>query len=265
MTILFKAEMRRVLLDEECPLCVLRGEDEVRNLYGLLHEGLSNAPYLERLSRAGGFCRDHAWALQRLEERDWHDGLTNASFERPLLAEAIEQIERLPMTAKAVRRARQDRTLAPCPACQARAQMEQIRAATFAEAMQDPELAGLSAQRKLGLCMPHFRLVWNQKMPDETRRFLAETQRRQLRGLLVELDQYLRKHHWHVKEIPLPEEAESWRRAVAMLSGQAPDDALGDLLGCASAIDEQTHGHQVSREQQADTHSQETSCRRSSM
>lgn len=263
MSILFKSEMRRALLDEECPLCMLRGEDEIRSLYSLLHEGLSNASYLERLSRAGGFCPEHAWALQRLEERDWHDGLTNASFERPLLADAIEQVERLPMTARAVRRARRDLKVAPCPACEGRARMEEIRASNLAEALQDQELAELYVQRKLGLCMPHFRMVWFEEMPEEIRRLLADTQRRQLQGLLRELDQYLRKHHWHVKETPLPDEAESWRRAVAMLSGQAMSTALGDVFGRGPAPEEQTDA-QASRKKQEDSYFQETRCTRSS-
>ena len=263
MSILFRSEMRRALLDEECPLCMLRGEDEVRGLSSLLHEGLSNAPYLERLSQAGGFCSEHAWALQRLEERDWHDGLTNASFERPLLADAIEQVGRLPMTTRAVRRARRKSTATPCPACEGRARMEEIRASNLAEALQDQEFAELYAQRKLGVCMPHFRMVWVEEMPDEVRRFLAETQRRQLQRLLGELDQYLRKHHCHVKETPLPDEAESWRRAVAMLSGQAMSTALGDVLGRGHAPEEQT-GAQASRRKQEDIYVQETRCTRSS-
>lgn len=240
MSLLFRSEMRRVLLGEACPLCTLRSEDEVRYLYSLLHEGLSNASFLDRLAQSGGFCPEHAWALQRLEERDWHDGLTNASFERPLLADAIEQLDQLPMSRRAVRRARRSFGEGPCPACQGRLGMEKIRSAHFAEALQDPELAELYAQRKLGLCMPHYRMVWFEEMPDETRRFLSETQKRQLQTLLGELDQYLHKHHWHVKEKPLPDEAESWRRAVAMLSGQAMSEALAEIFGCADPGEEKS-------------------------
>jgi hypothetical protein len=232
MSILFRSEMRRALFAEACPLCVLRSKDEVRYLYSLLHEGLSNASFLERLAHARGFCAEHASALQRLEERDWHDGLTNASFERPLLADAIAQIGRLPTTARAVRRAKGAQAAAPCPACEARARMEGIRAGQFAEVLQDPEFIELYTQRKRGLCMPHFRMVWFEDMPGEARARLAEAQRRQLETLLGEVDQYLRKHHWHVKEKPLPDESESWKRAVGVLSGQAMSDALAEIFGC---------------------------------
>ena len=245
MSILFRAEMRRVLLGDVCPLCTLRSEDEIRHLYSLLHEGLSNSSFLERLSRSGGFCAEHAWALQRLEEREWHDGLTNASFERPLLADAIEQLDQLPVSRRAVRRARRTNGQSPCPACQGRLSMERIRSASFAEALQDPELAELYGQRKLGLCMPHYRMVWFEEMPDETRRSLSETQRRQLQALLGELDQYLHKHHWHVKEKQLPDEAESWRRAVAVLSGQAMSDALAEILGGAGPSEERVTGSSI--------------------
>jgi len=264
MSILFKSEMRRALLGEECPLCALRREDEIRDLHSLLHEGLSNAWYLKRLSRAGGFCAEHAWALQRLEERDWHDGLTNASFERPLLADAIREIERLPTTTKAVRRARRELKTTPCPACEARARMESIRASNLAEALLDEELSELYVQRKLGLCMPRFRIVWSVEMPEEARHVLATTQHRQLEALLGELDQYLRKHHLHVKELPLPEEAVGWRRAVAVLSGQALSAELGDGSACEAPPQEQADDRPSGDEQEA-IHDQETPCRRSSM
>jgi hypothetical protein len=126
--------------------------------------------------------------------------------------------------------------------------MEDIRAAQLAEALQDPEFARLYAGRKLGLCMPHFRQVWLVEMAYETRRFLADAQHRQLEGLLGELDQYLHKHHWHVKEKTLPDEAESWRRAVAVLSGQAMSDAHGEIFGRGVAGEEHADGGESPRE-----------------
>jgi len=99
--------------------------------------------------------------------------------------------------------------------------MQQIKAAGMAEALADEALAHLFAARERGLCLPHFRLVWAEEMPDQVRQSLREVQHVQLRDLLDRLDRYLWKHHWNVTEPQLPEEEASWTDAVAMLSGDA--------------------------------------------
>ena len=219
---LFVAELRRVLAASGCPLCRFEREDDTRYLKSLLHEGLASAGMLERLSRAEGFCREHAWALQSMEERIWHDGLTNASFERVLLAEALASLEELPASRRGLSRMRQAKPIAQCPACASRARMRQIRAARLADALLDESTTHLFMARQQGLCMPHFRLVWVEEMPDGARGLLRNLQRNQLRRLLGHVDGYIRKHHWDVAEAQLPEEEASWRDAVALLAGDAP-------------------------------------------
>lgn len=219
VSLVFKAELKRVLAAPGCPLCTLSRDDDERYLRSLLREGLSNAGVLERLSLAGGFCGDHAWALQRMEQSVWHDGLTNACFERPLLADALSSLDELPTKRRALKKG-SSRT-AECPACAGRTRMKQIRAAGLAEALLDQGIARLFAERKQGLCMPHFRLVWQEDMPIQARESLRESQRGRLSELLDRLDRYLRKHHWNVTEPQLPEEESSWKDAVSMLSGDA--------------------------------------------
>ena len=219
---LFVAELRRVLAAPGCPLCRFEREDDTRSLRSLLREGLASSGMLERLSRAEGFCREHAWALQSLEEQTWHDGLTNASFERVLLADAIASLEELPVSRRGLARMRQAKPIAQCPACVSRARMRQIRAARLAEALLDESIVRLVTTRQQGLCMPHFRRVWVEEMPIGARRLLRDLQLNQLRQLLGHVDGYIRKHHWDVAEAQLPEEEASWRNAVALLSGDGP-------------------------------------------
>lgn len=220
--LLLKSELRRALQGDGCPLCTLAREDEDRHLHSVLREGLSSASFLNVLTEAGGFCARHAWALQRVEQREWRDGLTNACYERPLLADALSYLDDLSPSGRAARRHRRTSKAAPCPACVSLQRMREIRASGLGQALQDPALGELFAARRQGLCMPHFRLMWRHDMPDEVRQRLLETQRRQVRELLGGVDQYLRKHNWFVREAMLPDEEESWRWAVALLSGEPP-------------------------------------------
>ena len=218
---LFAADLGRVLASPGCPLCTLSRADDERYLGSLLQEGLSNVGLLDRLSLAGGFCAEHAWALQRMEQREWHGGLTNACFERPLLADALSSLDQLPTTRRALKRA--SGPVAECPACAARARTERSRAAGLAEALAEGRFAHLYAERPEGLCMPHFCRVWREQMPAQVRESLRETQRRRLQELLERLDRYLWKHKMNVTEAKSPQEVSSWTEAVAMLSGDAAD------------------------------------------
>lgn len=158
-----------------------------------------------------------------MEEQTWHDGLTNACFERLLLAEALSSLDELPTSRRALARMKQVRPSAECPACVGRTRMGQIRAASLAQALADESVAHLLMAREQGLCLPHFRLVWVEDMSADVRRLLRDLQRDQLQLLLGHVDGYVRKHHWNVTEAQLPEEEASWRNAVAMLSGDAPE------------------------------------------
>ncbi len=214
-----KTEVLRVLGLPGCPLCRLAAEDEARVLRALLREGLSTTKVLDQLSRAGGFCRRHAWGLQRLEEETWNDGLTNACFARPLLTEALASLDR---TAGS-RRARAADRRAPaegCPACDSLEALQASRALQLARGLADEEVAAALAARPRGLCLPHYRLVWREEMPDPVRARLREIQRAHLARLLEHLDGYVRTHHMHVSDEPSAEEIESWRDAVAVLSGE---------------------------------------------
>ena len=223
---LFVAGLKRALAAPGCPLCTFGRDDDDHYLHSLLREGFSSADLLGRLARSQGLCREHAWALQRLEQSEWHDGLTHAGFEQPLLADARAWLDRLPVEGRARRRA--PKTTGQCPACFARDRTSQGRISAFAEALADEQVTRLYARRAQGLCMPHFRLLWQEEMPGRVRESLREHQRACLQELLERLARYEDKHDYRVTEPPSPEEEASWTDAVAALSGDHPRERPGD-------------------------------------
>jgi len=215
----FGAELRSKLALPGCPLCRLAREDDGRYLRNLLREGLSSAGMLDRLVLSGGFCREHAWNLQRMEEQEWRDGLTNASYQRVVVAETLASFDTT-SARRARSRARRSRPSAACPACAQRVRAAEIAVSKVAEALADRPTLELFTQRREGFCLPHYRALSDEELPETTRRLLRELHRDQLRRLLDDLDGYIRKHHWDVHEPRLPGEETSWKDAVAMLSGQ---------------------------------------------
>jgi len=216
----FSTELKSKLVLPGCPLCRLAREDDDRYLRSLLREGLSSAGMLDRLALSGGFCGEHAWGLQRMEEQKWHDGLTNASYQRAVVAEMLASLDDTPPSRRARSRTRRAGSTAVCPACVQRVRAAQIRVSKVAEALADGPTLELFTQRREGFCLPHYRDLSGEELPEPTRRLLQELQRQQLRRLLDDLDGYIRKHHWDVHEPRLPDEETSWKDAVAMLSGQ---------------------------------------------
>ncbi|MGO8685166.1 MAG: DUF6062 family protein [Thermoleophilia bacterium] len=216
---LFSADLHRVLAAPDCPFCQLTALDDERYLRSVLREGLRTQELLQRLSAARGFCPEHAWALQRLERETWHDGLSNAFFAHALLEEALQAVEALPPTRPTSTHHQREVATAECPACAARARMQEITAAGFCAALADESFARLFAAREQGLCLPHFRLLWREALPAAVRQLLRDVQRRQLQTLLTNLGGYVNKHRSNVTEEMRPDEAASWRRAVEMLAG----------------------------------------------
>jgi hypothetical protein len=219
LSLLFSADLHRVLAAPGCPFCQLTALDDDRYLRSVLREGLRTQELLQRLSAARGFCPEHAWALQHLEQETWHDGLSNAFFAQALLEEALQTVEALPVAGSTSAHHHREAALAECPACVARARMQKITAAGFCGALADESFARLFAAREQGLCLPHFRLLWREAMPTTVRQLLRDVQRRQLQALLTSLGGYINKHRSNVTEEMLPDEAASWRRAVEMLAG----------------------------------------------
>ena len=217
----FSAGLRSKLVSPGCPLCRLARDDDDRCLRTLLREGLSTAGMLDRLVRSGGFCREHAWALQRMEEQGWHDGLTNACYQRVVVAEALASLDAPPSRWWWARsRAKRAMRAAGCPACAQATRSAEISVSLVAKALADGPTLELFAQRRSSFCLPHYRALSAEELPETTRGLLRELQRDQLQRLVNALDGYIRKHHWNVDGAWFPSEEASWKDAAAILSGE---------------------------------------------
>jgi hypothetical protein len=217
-SLLFLADLRRALAREGCPLCLLRRQADERYLRSLLREGAMDAGLLDRLLLSGGFCREHAWALQRLEEREEHDALTTVIIMQPLLEDALRGTVSLG-EGKVAKKRRERSRAAMCPACHSRSRLETIFAEELSRALVLDDIAGLFRSRRQGLCLQHFRSAWHGAVSPEAQALLRDVQLTQMKRLRDDLAEYVRKHKHQFRDEPRGEEQGSATRGVEMLSG----------------------------------------------
>lgn len=234
-----------------CPLCRLQQEAEARYLENLLWENVNDPATRAQWAAGLGFCKRHAWQLQRLEARRYGDGLGNAILYEDLLQRVIPVLEALardpPSSRRRLRLARalhlprtgdppeipglQGRTR--CRVCRLGEETARAYAEWLVEGLGDAELRACYAASD-GLCLPHLRMALSharahapQAMVD-----LASDAVGRLRRLLADLREYIRKHDWNHRHEPMsPAERRSWIRTVAFFVGEGEADGSMDDRG----------------------------------
>ena len=242
---------------EGCPICRLRQKTERGYVYNLLYESITDGPIRERLARALGYCPEHAWLLQAIEQGEWGDGLgTGIVYEDLLgriqapmqayLAQAAKS-EQSPLS-RGQRLARWLHAYGPlgrwlatrldamtparrlvalltplerCPACVVGEQTEARDIIWLVDSLQDSAFRALYAASD-GLCLLHLRAALARTQDDTSARLLVEVSAGRLQQLRADLSEYVRKFSWQYRsEAKDPWQQASWIRAVAFFAGEA--------------------------------------------
>ena len=106
----------------------------------------------------------------------------------------------------------------PCLACASLVRAEAQYIDTFADYWHDTAIQE-AYQQSDGLCLPHFREVLRRISAPNERGQLVEIQRAKWESLKSELRQFQIKSAFNYVGEPIGTEADSWRRAVASLTG----------------------------------------------
>lgn len=258
MDLLVEAELRRAATEPGCLLCRIGEEAAVRYLRSVLHEGVNDGGTRASLDRAWGFCRRHAWYFLGLEWQTMHDSLSMATLGESLV-EAAEDILDAFLDAAPLRQGKRAarasleelaRALAPakpCAACQAQAEHEGYVATVLVSTLDDSGWR----QRFLGsdgLCLLHFRSAIAVADTPERLRWLIGDQRRRLRELRSDLEEYGRKHDYRFSHEESGREADAAVRAARALAGswfdvpRGPRPAVGPVGETAQTREEGNHG-----------------------
>ena len=209
-----------------CALCALVLRSLERYFDGLVYEKVNDPSIRERLRASHAFCAAHGEML-----RQARSALGSAIIHRDVLSSVAWQLERESRPAKSPidwlqtafdsRQVRKETPLLagkPCPACLHARRTEQNYVNSLLANWQDEELQG-AFRRSCGLCVPHLRTVLGHTAEPGTFEAIKTMQLEIWRGLIAELDEFIRKQDFRFSHEPKGSERDSWSRAIDLASG----------------------------------------------
>ncbi len=228
---LSRAELLTALEHEGCPLCWITRRASRRYLYHVLHEYVLDGGLRLKLHRALGFCREHAWELQEVEDEVWHDGMGTATLYEDLARAVAREIrataEDTPQRGSRLPWRRRRRPLlgpppGECPACASIRASEAYIIDVLARAVAENDEVRQKFANASGLCLSHFVRTVSAAPSEPARRWLAEVQATKLEQLADELEDYIRKHTVGHHDEQKGREQTSWIRVIEQFVGKPP-------------------------------------------
>lgn len=213
-----------------CPVCGLLLRDENRYIDSLLYEFVNDSGIQQAFRRGRGLCNHHSWLLTH------HYGYSlgvSILFEAALdevinILESENTTVGLARLETVVNRWLGDKSKTgladklepeiPCLACVSLCEAEARYLSTFAQYWSDTALQS-AYQQSNGLCLPHFREILRRMSEPEERAQLVKIQRAKWETLKHELSQYQVKSAFNYVGEGFGADADSWRRAVASMTG----------------------------------------------
>lgn len=211
---------------EGCPLCREVHEGTQRYLEAWKYEHFTDVEVRQELERVRGFCHAHTWQLARMSAH-----IQLAVAYRDIVTNAIEQLQRgselsAPAPNGLLKRLFETRNgqSPTCPACRQREQSEARFVDTLRKALSDEAFYQQFASSH-GLCLDHYRLTCELKLPDSPPAQdwlprLRQVQLACLQQLDAQLGEMIRKHDYHFKDEARGQEMVSWKRAAGIVAGE---------------------------------------------
>ncbi|MDX2162050.1 MAG: DUF6062 family protein [bacterium] len=220
-----------------CPVCRLLRRDVRRQIDTLLYEFVLDQGAQRRFRAGRGLCGAHGELLA-----EGRNALGTAALQFAVISDVLDALdsavrERVPLHSARFFKGSGGDALAtaldadlPCMVCAQRDQDERRYAEIIAGGLGDARL--LAAYRESdGLCLPHFRAVLqavrglsshsgDARSQAERVRAVVAIQRAIWERLKDELAEFMRKSDFHNAAETMGAEADSWRRAIALLSGR---------------------------------------------
>ncbi len=203
---------------KSCPLCSLEADRSRRYFAALLHENVNDPEVRAELRRAKGYCPRHAHQLL-----SHGDGFGTAILYREqveLFVSFLRALSNAPRSRVRRTHLAWRRDSEACPACRAQGKDRERYIAALLSGLGDDEMRS-AFDASPPLCAPHFTAAVHAARDADVRSLLIEVQSRKLDRLLHELDEFCRKHDYRFRHEGIGPEADSWRRAVVTMVGDA--------------------------------------------
>jgi hypothetical protein len=203
-----------------CPLCRAAHKLDREYMWHFFDERSSDEDALDEVAAARGFCAVHADQLRRIEVEGLKSTMAISDVYEHTLQALAADLDALAETDRL--------SAAACPACVNRDEGVARNARYLLDELAENTDFRARFRASVGLCIPHFRQVWEAARTPEERTLLSETQRDAVRSLLAQLLEHLRKQRAEFADELSAAEADSWQRAVWLTGGwPAPAESAG--------------------------------------
>jgi hypothetical protein len=215
-------ELLEGLQAEGCVVCRLARKASDSYIRALIYEGVTDVKLRETLRNARGLCHRHGWRI--VGRRG--SVLGTAIIYRDVINTLVKALEvKAGASPRRFGRGQGNlsRALAPsedCPACVLERDAERRAVKILINHLGDSAIGEAYGQAG-GLCLPHFQLALAQGS-EAVASTIAGWQAQAWSRLRVDLDELIRKHDYRFRsELVTDDEADSWERAVAAVTGAA--------------------------------------------
>lgn len=206
---------------EGCSLCRMTEESVHRYLDTWQYELFTDVDVRKELRLSRGFCHTHTWLLARMGAT-----LPLAQAYRDIISDIMQQLQETSSdTAGGLFQhlfEKKHKSL-DCPACRHKTQAETHYIHTLRKALLDDVFLTQFAASD-GLCLHHFRLASELKIPDtpagDWLLLLRKAQLTCLQRLDTQLGELIRKHDYRFKDESRGSEMLSWKRAAGLIAGE---------------------------------------------
>ena len=210
---------------EGCPLCRLTQESTQHYLDAWKYEMFTDIGMREELGRSQGFCNTHTWQLV-----DMGANIQLAQAYRNILSDLTDQLQGKGSPTEAQghkgllqRWLEPKHERVPCPACHYKEQALLRLISSLRQAVLDASFYQ-QFSASTGLCLDHFRLACQLKLPDtpagDWLTLLRGAQLACLQRLDAQLSEMIRKHDFRFKDEARGPEMLSWKRAAGLVAGE---------------------------------------------
>lgn len=191
---------------DRCPICFLRDMFGIEYIRNLLLESVNDGRMRERLLKAGGFCRHHAWKAAVQGDR-----LGMAILYECLLDDQLRGMGSV--------RWRIFRGGRECPACSYEREVEKAYASQVVNWWMADDGFRKTLKERSGFCVGHARRVLEGRMAPEFRREMLKVFRSKGEMCLSDLRGFLTKQNIVVKAMPTLSEEQAWKEAIRLVAG----------------------------------------------
>ena len=210
---IIRANLRKTLEKEGCPICTILYQAEVKRLKHLIYELVNDPATRHKLRSSLGLCNYHSWLLVKLiEENKIPDKLGPTIIMKDLLEELLEKNYLMENEVKG-----------KCFICIEKHQLEEIyleETIRWINNSCDNFLDEYSESPSI-LCLKHYMQIREKMVKKKCREKLLALQEEKIRKTLKLLDSYINKSRYDSKEKPNKMEGEAYKKAITILKGHS--------------------------------------------